>query len=53
MAGRWSVEETKALIAMWGQENVQNQLERIHRNCDVYQRILSHTKIWLILLISL
>jgi len=39
MAGSWSVEETKALIAVWGQESVQNQLERVHRNRDVYQRI--------------
>ena len=28
MAGSWNVEETKALIAIWGQENVQSQLER-------------------------
>ena len=39
MAGSWNVEETKALIAIWGQENVQSQLEKIHRNRDVYQRI--------------
>ena len=39
MAGSWNVEETKALIAIWGQENVQSQLDRIHRNRDVYQRI--------------
>ena len=39
MAGSWNVEETKALIAIWGQENVQSQLDRVHRNRDVYQRI--------------
>ena len=39
MAGSWNVEETKALIAIWGQENVQSQLDRAHRNRDVYQRI--------------
>ena len=39
MAGSWNSEETKALIAIWGQENVQSQLERVHRNRDVCQRI--------------
>ena len=39
MAGSWSVEETKALIAIWGQENVQRQLDGVHRNREVYQRI--------------
>ena len=39
MAGSWNVEETKALIAIWGQENVQSQLQTVHRNRDVYQRI--------------
>ena len=39
MAGSWSVEETRALIAIWGQESVQSQLERVHRNRDIYQRI--------------
>ena len=35
MAGSWNVEQTKALIAIWGQENVQSQLDRAHRNRDV------------------
>jgi len=39
MAISWSREETKAFIAMWGQESVQNQLERIHQNRDDYQQI--------------
>ena len=39
MAGSWNIEETKALIAIWGQENVQSQLDRVHKNCDVYQHI--------------
>ena len=37
MVGSWNNEETKALIAIWGQENFQSQLERVHRNRDVYQ----------------
>ena len=39
MAGSWNVEETKALITIWGQENVQSQLDMVHRNCDVYRHI--------------
>ena len=39
MAGSWSVEETRALIVIWGQEHVQSQLQTVHRNRDVYQRI--------------
>ena len=41
MAGSWNVEEIKALIAIWEQENVQSQLQMVHRNCmhDVYQHI--------------
>jgi len=39
MAGSWSVITTKVLIALWGQESTQNQLERIHRNQDAYQRV--------------
>ena len=52
MAGSWNVEETKALIAIWGQENVQSQLQTVHRNRDVYQRIAmeleenGYVKIW-------
>ena len=39
MAGAWSVEETKAFIAIWGQEHVQSQLDRVHRNRDIYERV--------------
>ena len=39
MAGTWSVEETKALIAVWGQESVQREMDRVHRNRDIYQRV--------------
>jgi len=35
MAGSWSVEETQALIAIWSQENIQRQLDRVHRNRDI------------------
>ena len=52
MAGSWNVEETKALIAIWGEENVQSQLDRAHSNRDVYQRIameledIGYVKTW-------
>ena len=39
MVGSWSIEETKALIVVWGQESIQKQLESIHKNRDIYQRI--------------
>jgi len=39
MAGSWNIEETKALITIWGQENIQRQLDRVNRNRDVYQHI--------------
>ena len=29
MAGTWSIEETKALIAIWGQKYVKSQLDRV------------------------
>ena len=38
MGGSWNVEETKVLIAIWSQENVQSQLDRVHRNRHIYQR---------------
>ena len=52
MAGSWNVEETKALIAIWGQEKVWSQLDRVHRNRDIYQCITmelednGHVKTW-------
>ena len=44
MAGAWSVEETKALIAIWGQEHMQSQLDRVHRNRDIYERVAMELK---------
>jgi len=33
MAGTWSVEETKGLILVWGQESVRSKLvDKVHRN---------------------
>ena len=35
----WTLEETKALIAVWGQANVQSQLDSVVRNRTIYQHI--------------
>ena len=39
MAAGWSVEETRALVGVWGQANVQNELDGVTRNRVVYERI--------------
>ena len=39
MAGSWTAEETQALIAIWGQEAVQDKLSRVHRNHNIILRI--------------
>ena len=40
MAGAgWSAEETKALISLWGQANVQSQLDGVTRNRSIYEKI--------------
>ena len=35
----WSNDETKALVAIWGDADVQNQLDGVARNKPVYQKI--------------
>ena len=39
MGAGWDADATKALISIWGQENVQNQLDSITRNSVIYQKI--------------
>ena len=40
MAGAgWSTEETRMLIILWGQANVQGQLDGVARNRAVYEQI--------------
>ena len=41
MATGWSYDNTKALITIWGQEDVQRQLDGIQRNRIVYQHVAS------------
>ena len=37
----WSVQETNALLYVWGADSVQSQLDGISRNKTVYQRVAS------------
>ena len=39
MAAGWSNEETKTLVSIWGEANVQNQLDGVVRNKVVYEKI--------------
>ena len=41
MAAGWTTEETKVLIGVWGEANVQDQLDNVKRNRDIYERIAS------------
>ncbi|XP_070584653.1 aldehyde dehydrogenase family 16 member A1 [Erythrolamprus reginae] len=38
-AATWSHRETLDFLALWGEESIQTQLNRCHRNADVYQWI--------------
>ena len=52
MAGGWTHAETKALIDIWGEQNVQQQLDSVRRNKDVYEKVakemteLGYNKTW-------
>ena len=39
MAAGWDADATKALINIWGQENVQSQLDSVTRNRVIYEKI--------------
>ena len=39
MAAGWSAEETRALVGVWGQQNVQSELDGVTRNRTVFERI--------------
>lgn len=39
MAAGWTSEETSALVSVWGQTNVQNQLDGVTRNRNVFEKI--------------
>ena len=44
MAAGWSIEETRALVCVWGQENVQSELDGVQRNRTIYERISRELK---------
>ena len=52
MAAGWSAEETKALIDIWGEAEIQNALDGVVRNKTVYQKVasamnaLNYNKTW-------
>ena len=39
MASGWNTEETKAIVGVWGEANVQKQLDGVARNRVVYEGI--------------
>ena len=44
MATGWDYEQTKAFISIWGQDNVQRELDGVARNRTVYERISSELR---------
>ena len=52
MAGGWTHAETKALIDIWREQNVQEQLDNVRRNKDIYVKVakeladLGYSKTW-------
>ena len=40
MSGSWSIEETKTLISIWGEESVQSRLDCAHRNRHIFEQIV-------------
>ena len=41
MASTWGKNKILKLIEVWGEDNIQEQLEGYHRNREVYMRIAS------------
>ena len=39
MAAGWDLAETKALLGIWGDADIQNQLDGIVRNKAIYQKV--------------
>ena len=39
--GPWSTEETRALLDVWGADNIQHHLDGIVRNRVIYQKVVS------------
>ena len=45
MAAGWDADATKALIGIWDQENVQNQLDSVTRNRVIYEKIAQRLEV--------
>ena len=39
MAAGWSASATRALISVWGEQDIQKQLDRVVRNQVVYEKV--------------
>ena len=39
MAAGWSTQETKMLVSIWGEADVQSQLDGVIRNKVIYEKI--------------
>ena len=40
MAAGWSAQETRVLVSIWGEADVQSQLDGVVRNKVVYEKII-------------
>ena len=44
MAAGWTGDETRALLGVWGEADVQSQLDGVSRNRIIYERIAASLK---------
>ena len=44
MATGWTYDQTKALISIWGQEDVQRELDGVIRNRTIYEKVASELR---------
>ena len=53
MAAGWSAQETKMLVSIWGEADVQSQLDGVIRNCVSSTRAASFYDLLLVAALSL
>ncbi len=46
MAAGWSAEETNALVRIWGEADIQSQLDGVARNQSVFEKLPKHLLTW-------
>ena len=44
MAAGWTVNATRALIAIWGEQNIQENLDGVSRNKKIFEKIAEAMK---------